>query len=176
MDEQVIFASTFTGLSRAFGPTLDSGAEHLRRVGIDFSKDLHPAYPLPVFHEVLKYLAASLGSEGTEDDRVYLVGRRFVHGYTETAIGKATVFLARAIGPKRMLERLSRQFRSGNNYSQTKLVQLGPTEFELWCNSVKYPGWYRGLVTEGLGIAGAKDPVVTLKSLDPNGATFSIRW
>lgn len=175
MSERVIFASTFAGLYRAFGPTLDAGAEELRRSGIDFSKELHPAYPLSVFLDTVKYLATSMEGE-TEDDRVFLVGRGFVKGYSETAIGKAMVLLARAIGPKRMLERLTRQFRSGNNYSQTSLVQKAPTEFELWCNSVKYPGWYRGIVIEGLTIAGAKDPSVTLASLHDDGATFTVRW
>jgi len=176
MSERVIFASTFAGLYRAFGPSLDAGADALRRSGIDFSKELHPAYPLSVFLDTVKLLAASMGAEGSEDDRVFLVGRGFVKGYSETAIGKALVLLARAIGPKRMLERLTRQFRSGNNYSQTALVQKAPTEFELWCNSVNFPGWYRGILTEGLTIAGAKNPEVTLASINDEGATFSIRW
>lgn len=62
MDEQVIFAATFNGLYRAFGSTLDARA----------------AYPLSVFLDVLKDPAASLGTEGTEDDRVFLVGRRLL--------------------------------------------------------------------------------------------------
>ncbi len=175
-EERVIFAATFNGLYRAFRATIDSGAEALRQRGIDFSKELHPAYPLPVFLATLSFLAASLGTEGSEDDRVYLVGRQFVKGYSETAIGKAAVFLARTIGPRRMLERLTRQFRSGNNYSETKLTQLDSAQFELWCNNVSFPGWYRGLVTEALRIAGAKDPIVVLTRHTEDGATFAIRW
>ncbi len=84
------------------------------------------------------------------------------------------------------LERLSNKFRTGNNFSDTRLSRLGDAEAELWCNQVSRPGWYMGIIGRGLELAGAKDVQVALISSgksqelgppsDDSGARFSVRW
>ena len=43
------------------------------------------------------------------------LGRLFLKGYTQTAIGQAGFFLARAVGLRRTLSRMTRNSRNGNN-------------------------------------------------------------
>jgi uncharacterized protein (TIGR02265 family) len=107
---------------------------------------------------------------------MFELGRRFIEGYSETIVGKAMLTALKVLGPRRTLERMSRNFRSGNSYTETKLEAKGPTEFTLWFNEVKEPEFYRGMLVAGVGHAGAKNLEVKTLGHDASGASFSIRW
>ncbi|MBM4783297.1 MAG: DUF2378 family protein [Archangiaceae bacterium] len=186
MSEKLIFAQTIEGLLRGMGQLNEQDKTQLRALGIDVDKRLLPAYPLDQFVAALDFAGARLAPNAPRDEQNLLIGRRFMDSYQETMVGRAMVAGLRVIGPWRTLERLSNKFRTGNNFSDTRLSRLGDAEAELWCNQVSRPGWYMGIIGRGLELAGAKDVQVSLISAgstsdlgppsDDTGARFSVRW
>jgi uncharacterized protein (TIGR02265 family) len=175
--EKLIFAQTFEGLFRSvqarLTPVLQQG---LKERGVDPTRTLLPAYSHEVFAEVMLYLAATLHPGVPEDEAVKLLGRGFMEGFGETMIGRAMLAAMRLIGPRRTLERVSRQFRTGNNYTETKLTAVGEREYELWVNEVRLPGWYMGIVGRGLELAGATQVQVVLTGREGRSGTFRVTW
>jgi uncharacterized protein (TIGR02265 family) len=177
MGDKLIFSQTFEGIFRALGPQLDPTlAERLRAVGIDPGQSLRPAYPLQVFLDAVRVIGEQRFPALAPAERDRSLGREFMDGYAQTMVGRAMVGMMRVIGPRRTLERLSRQFRTGNNFSETRLSERTPTQFELWCNQVSVPGWYCGLLERGLEQAGAQGPRAELLQLDETGGTFRVTW
>lgn len=177
MPDRLMFAATFEGLFRAMGPRLDAAlAEELARLGVDPRKPLEPAYSLETFRVVVVRLAQVLAPELSEEARIHALGRAFMDAYGHSFVGRAMLAMLSAIGPKRTLARLSRSFRTGNNFSETRVVDDGPKKASLWCNQVTLPGWYEGLISRGLEIAGARNVRVVLIARDDAGGTFSVAW
>ncbi len=177
MPDKLIFAQTFEGLFRALGDKLDAPlVAELRTLGVDPTTELKPAYPLDVFLQVVRRVGQTLAPGAPEAEQSELAGRRFILGYGHTMVGRAMLGMMRVIGPRRTLERLSRQFRTGNNFSETTLKELSPGAFELWVNQCKNPGWYRGIIAAGLEHAGARDVSVEVVRHGEEGGTFHVRW
>ncbi|MDX2014926.1 MAG: DUF2378 family protein [Myxococcaceae bacterium] len=176
MAEHLIFSQTIEGLLRALGPLPPEARAHFKTLGLDVDRPLLPAYPLEQFVAVLDAAGALVAPQATPLEQGRLLGRRFMDGYQNTLIGRAMVAVMRIIGPWRTLERLSHQFRTGNNFSETHLSRLGPTEAKLWCNRVSRPGWYLGIIGRGLELAGAMDVTVRLIDQDVAGGTFHVQW
>lgn len=176
MSEKLIFAQTVEGLLRALGPLEDRDRAALKAIGFDVDKRLLPAYPLDQFVALMDYAGQKLLPGAGQLEQSALLGRRFMDGYQLTMIGRALVAALRMIGPWRSLERLSNKFRTGNNFSQTTITRLGPTEAELWVNHASRPGWYVGLVARGLELAGAGEVKVTVITGDDSGGRFNVRW
>ena len=130
-DLPVVFASSFEGLRRAVGPELrerfDAGAAER---GLHF-EDLLVAYPLPVWLSTLDFASLLLVPDGDEEARYRTVGQRFVRGFSETAVGKAARAVGRALGARRMLQRMGRNFQTGTNYLDTLFIEHGPRDLEL---------------------------------------------
>ncbi|MFZ5442560.1 MAG: DUF2378 family protein [Myxococcota bacterium] len=177
MAEKLIFSQTIEGLLRSVSgrltPELMAG---MKARGIDPSAPLLPAYPVRVFIDVVSWLATELHPGRPLDDAVCQVGRAFMDSYGETMVGRAMLAMIRLIGPRRTLERVTRQFRTGNNFSDTRLTPRSATEYDLWVNEVSMVGWYLGLLSRGVELAGAKGVEVTLLSHDAAGAVFRVRW
>lgn len=177
MTEKLIFAQTFEGLLRSLRgqlpPRLASG---LRERGLDPAAPLRPAYPQAVFLEVVTFMAGELHPGLAPDAAIAAVGRGFMDGYGETMVGRAMMAMMRVIGPRRTLERVTRQFRTGNNYSETRLTPVGATEYHLWVNEVRQPGWYVGILSRGLELAGGQEVEVELLQAEGAAATFRVRW
>jgi uncharacterized protein (TIGR02265 family) len=175
--DKLIFAQAFDGLVRALGPRLDAAvAQRLREAGLDVTRELKPAYPLEVFLKVVQIAGQCLAPGADEETQAFAAGQAFIDGYGQTMVGRAMLAMMRVIGPRRTLERLSRQFRTGNNFSETTLKDLGPQEVELWCNQVTVPGWYRGIISAGLRHVGVSEVSVETASRTDGGAVFKIRW
>jgi uncharacterized protein (TIGR02265 family) len=177
MTEKLIFAQTFEGLLRSLtGKLTPRLATGLRERGFDPAVALLPAYPQPVFTEVVSFLARELHPGLPPEAAICALGRGFMDGYGETMVGRAMMAMMRLIGPRRTLERVSRQFRTGNNFSETRLTPIGATEYHLWVNEVRLPGWYIGILSRGLELAGGKDVKVELIHRDEAGGNFRVRW
>jgi uncharacterized protein (TIGR02265 family) len=93
-----------------------------------------------------------------------------------TVKGKAVYALTKVIGPHRTLERMQRNFRSANNYTETELRKVGPTTYELKFNHVVRTGYFRGLLTEALEKVGVQGLSVRLLASNGQEATFGITW
>jgi|APLak6261678615_1056124.scaffolds.fasta_scaffold01295_3 uncharacterized protein (TIGR02265 family) len=177
MNDSMVFSQAVEGLLRALGPRLDDAAkDKLKALGLDVRIRLEPAYSLAVWTEVMRYGSTLVAPGRPPGEQMFELGRRFIEGYSETIVGKAMLTALKVLGPRRTLERMNRNFRSGNNYTETKLEPKGPTDFTLWFSQVKEPEFYRGMLEAGVTRAGARNIEVKTIAHDSSGATFSIRW
>jgi uncharacterized protein (TIGR02265 family) len=175
--ERVVFQQSFEGLIRALGPRLDDGcAQRLRQVGLDTQGPLAVAYPLEVWVGALREAAVTLAPDIPLDDAAAEVGRRFLQGYGATLIGSALLAGVRLLGPHRMLERMTRNLRTGTNYLEAQLEQQGPTHYVVTCRPVVIVGFYVGLFAAGLEVSGAQQPCVTVLRTEGDTAVYDLTW
>ncbi|OJH38407.1 DUF2378 family protein [Cystobacter ferrugineus] len=177
MTEKLVYDYTMEALLRVLGQPLT--AEHLtglRALGVD-PRQFQPAYPADTYTQVLNFIVAELWPQLPREEAGFELGRAFMRAYQQTAMGKAVAAVTRVIGPHRSLERMSRNFRSANNFTETKLNKVGPNHYELWFNHARHTNFFRGLLTEALTRTGAREVSVTLLTLgEATEATFHITW
>jgi uncharacterized protein (TIGR02265 family) len=177
MKEMLVYDYTMESLLRVLGQPLT--AEHLsglRALGVD-PHQLQPAYSVELYTQVLNFIVAELWPGLPREEAGFELGRAFLRAYQQTAMGRAVAAVTRVIGPHRSLERMSRNFRSANNFTETTLNQVGPSHYELWFNHARHTNFFRGLLTEALTRAGAQEVSVTLLTQDEaHAATFRITW
>ncbi|MBL8914994.1 MAG: DUF2378 family protein [Archangium sp.] len=177
MPDKLIFAQTFEGLLRSLsGKLTPQLVQGMRERGVDAEHALESSYPMETFIAVVHYLAGELHPALPLEEGVAVLGRGFLDGFGETMIGRAMLAMLRIIGPHNSLKRLTQEFRTGNNYSETRLVQRGERSYDLWVNELRMPGWYVGVVSRGLELAGARGSTVQLQSRDAVGGTFRVEW
>ena len=177
MKEMLVYDYTMEALLRVLGQPLTAGhLAGLRALGVH-PRQLQPAYPLEVYTQVLHFVVAELWPQLPRDEAGFELGRAFMRAYQQTVMGKAVAAVTRVIGPHRALERMSRNFRSANNYTETALNKVGPHHYELWFNHARHTNFFRGLLTEALTRTGARNLSVTLLSTgEADEATFRICW
>ena len=178
-EERVIFSHSVEGMfirgvGEAMTPALH---DELKGLGIDLSKRLMPAYPLPVWNAAISAAAAQLFPDRPIEEAACKLGEQMISGYSETVVGKALLAMLRLIGPRRTLLRTRKSFRSGNNYCEVEVIELAPTDFTLTFNEPGVARWVlQGLVLAGIRFAGAKSPSVTVAKYDQETVTFHVTW
>lgn len=175
--QKLVFDYTMQSLLRVLGQPLPP--EHragLTALGVEPDQML-PAYPIETYGAVMDFITGQRWPGLSRDEAGFELGRAFMRAYRETLMGKAVYSVTRVIGPHRTLERMNRNFRSANNYTETRLRKVGPTTYELWFNHATSTGYFRGLLTEALDKVGTPGLSVTLaSSLEGGEATFRITW
>ncbi len=179
MAEQLEFAHVFEGLfMRGLKDHLDDRLKaRLKEKGLDLSKPLDPAYPSHVLSDCIIVAAQTVYPSLPLDQALNAVGHAFFRGYTGTMLGQAMLQLLRLLGPRRTLERMQRNFRTGNNYMETRFKALGPQNVELWFNETRgIPAYFQGILEQGGNDIGAKNMQVSYRD-DPAGGTwFAVTW
>ncbi len=172
--EQVVDGLWHRALEPRLSPALRAA---LLEQGLNLDAPLEPAYPAEKMHDWVVLTASSLYPTLAQDDALKQLGVDFFKGYTSTFIGAAMKTMMRVIGTRRSLERMERNFRTGNNFMQTRFTALGAGEVELWFNDVnRLPAYYAGMLEEGGRATGAADMKVTWKLDLPTGCTYRVRW
>ncbi|MCU0702165.1 MAG: DUF2378 family protein [Myxococcaceae bacterium] len=176
MTERVIFSATFESLFRAAGAdAVQAALPTMRAEGID-PLHLNPAYPMTTWVRVVRALLPAFAPGLEAEVALDRLGERVVDSYGEGLVGKALFGVLKVLGPRRALERTTRNFRTTNNYAESTVTHLEGNTFELWMNEVDLPGFSAAVVRAGLRHAGAVDPVVTVKRQDDKGTTFHVSW
>jgi uncharacterized protein (TIGR02265 family) len=176
MSERVIFAATFESLFRVLRPEgVSALMPVLRAEGID-PNHLNPAYPMTTWVTVVRALLPHFAPGVDEATALDRLGEAVVDSYNQGLVGKALFGVLRVLGPRRALERTTRNFRTTNNYAESTVTHLEGNTFELWMNEVDLPGFSAAVVRAGLRYAGAVEPVVTVKARDEKGTTFHVSW
>lgn len=176
MAERVNFASVFEGLfNTAFKSQVTPGLRaELKLMGLDLDL-LQAAYPHDVF---VKAVAAGANAwfQGEPPEVAWFkVGQRNLEGFYETFLGKPLFALLRVLGPKRTLGRMKANFRSANNYTDSKLVELAPGELQLWINEVGNTRHFvRGVMFRGLQLAGSPNVKFDELSTDERGTVYRV--
>ncbi len=173
----VVFGTSVEALVRVLGPSLDEGVrQRYLALGVDLDRP-NPAYPYEQWLEALHLAMAILWPGVPLDEATFLMGRAIFESYGQTLMGKALLQLLKVLGPRRGLERMTRNLRTTNNYSETRLTVVGPNEYQLWVNKAAFPHYFRGLLVAGLEFSGAKGLSVQLvrASLE-EGVVFDLSW
>jgi uncharacterized protein (TIGR02265 family) len=177
MSEPMIFSQAIDGLVRALKPKLTEAAkDELKALGLDLRKSFEPAYPLAVWMKLIRFGGTLVAPQRPEREQLEELGRLFIDGYEETMLGQALLATMRLLGPRRGLERMSRNFRTGNNYTETRLEAKSEREYELWLSAVRAPEYYRGMLLAGVGRTNVKNLSVQVLKHDAEGATFGVKW
>lgn len=175
--EQVVFEQTMEGLLRAIRPRMTGACKaRLKAAGLDVDAALLPAYPFNVWMACLLASAEEIWPGEPRELALFHVGESFIVGYQETFLGRAVLGLLRVLGPRRAIHRATRNFRSGNNYTEARVVELSPTCLELWMNEVgPYPTFTQGLIDAALRASGVV-PTVVIKEHDGHACTYRCTW
>lgn len=173
----VVFGNSVEALVRVLGPALDGKVQQrFLAIGIDLYNP-NPAYPYELWLQALNLAMDVLWPGLPRDEATFRMGRAIFESYGQTVMGKALLQLVKVLGPRRALERMSRNLRTTNNYSETKLTELGPNHFHLWVNRVAFPHYFRGLLEAGLEFGGAKEVKVALQRVSAEqGVVFDLAW
>jgi uncharacterized protein (TIGR02265 family) len=179
MDEMFVFSQTFEGLYlRALGPEMNALCKRqLKEIGVDLEKPLLPAYAFDVWMKSIAVAAQALFPELPQTEARNLLGQKLVGGYDQTMIGRAMLSMLKVLGPRRTLERAAHNFRTGNNFTVTRLSRISDRTMDLWMNEVgPYPEFSQGIIQAGIVKSGAKEPVVEVTGYDGHGATYRVSW
>ena len=177
MTEPLVFSPSFEALLRALGGSLnDASKEQFRKLGVDYDQRLLPAYSLDVWVAAMELGSSLLTPNGSQAERHYALGRRMVDSYGETLIGRALLAVMRVIGPRRSFERMTRNLRTTNNYTDSSFEASAEGQVTLWCSKVVSPEFYRGMFSRTLEAAGGTDARVKVLSADASGCKFAVSW
>lgn len=178
MSDQLIFNNTIEALLKSVRDRLTPNLkDKLRALGLDVDRKLDPGYPAQKWASFVKLLASEIHPGVSELEALRQIGGRTVDAYAEGLVGSALFAMLRLAGPDRTIGRMTRNFRTGSNYVDTKATHIGPHRYEIWFNDVSgVPGFYIGMLEAGMRHSGARDPVATISKSDGPECTFVIEW
>jgi uncharacterized protein (TIGR02265 family) len=162
------------GLAGRITPRLQA---RLKEAGLDLNVPLRPAYPRLVFSRCCLLAAEELYPHLPREEGLRQLGRVQMEGYAHTLVGLATFKLLNVLGMKRTLGQLTRAFRSGDNYTQTRMTLLEEGHAELWLSQVNgQPTFSLGILETGLQAAGARGLQVRILREEGEGCVYEVRW
>ena len=176
----LVFNNSVQGLfSRTFPDGVPPELKaQLRAVGVDLDKPLLPAYPATTWARCVDLGARAAFPEERREVAWRRMGERMIDGYQDAMIGRAMFSMLQLLGPRRMLQRSQKNFRTGNNYTEVRFSDVSPTEMELWFNETDevMRHFTVGLVLAGMRAGGADEPQVRLHGTDAKGVTLRASW
>jgi uncharacterized protein (TIGR02265 family) len=177
-EQEIVYDNTVEALfGRALGKKLTAKCkERLKNEGLDLGNKLRPFYPREQYYRFVNIAAEEL-FPGNRDKAHYQLGSAFILGFNETLIGKAVISVVRMIGARRALERMTQNFRSSNNYMQTKLTEVAPNTYELWLSQTSgAPAYFEGVLQTALSPTSVKNLKVERANFDGTAVTLRISW
>lgn len=152
------------------------GWAELTRLGVERDKRL-PAYEFARWCEVVAYLAKALHPALPQGEAEYQLGCDFIERYAQTLIGRALFAVLKLLGPRRVLGRMARSFRTGTNFTQVDLSEELDSSALLRIASIEPRARFtHGILARGLFLAGIRTVDVALESVDGDAANFRVTW
>ena len=179
LHEQVVFEQTLEGLFlRGLHNKLTPRCRgRLKEDGLDLDRKLLPAYPFDTWMGCLMIAGEEVFAASPQKEAQFRLGELMIDGYKETFLGRAVLGMIRVLGPRRTLQRATQNFRSGNNYTESKVAEKTPTHLELWMNEVgPFPEFTAGIIFAAMRAAGAADVTVEVIAYDGHACTFKVAW
>jgi uncharacterized protein (TIGR02265 family) len=150
--------------------------QRLKEGGIDLA-NLQPAYPRLIFSRCCRIAADEVYPGLPTEEGLRRLGRRLIEGYAQTMLGRAIVGVFRLIGVRRGLDRVTRGFRNGDNYTETRFTLDGSTRADLWFNQVNgQPTFTLGMLEACMDWVGAKGARVQLLRTEGDGCVYRLEW
>lgn len=176
--EELDFRTTMEALFvDALGGQMTPGLkERLREEGLDLDR-LAPAYPRRVFSRCCRITAEALYPHDPVDQALRTLGRLMIEGYSRSVIGRAVAGVFIVVGVRRAMERVTRAFRHGDNYTVTKFTPVSEGVADLWFNQVNgQPTFTQGALEAALAWVGGKDGRVDIVRTDGDECLYRLRW
>ncbi|WP_375756497.1 DUF2378 family protein [Corallococcus exercitus] len=178
--EKQIFAQSVEALFvRALGPYLTrDGRQKLKAAGLNLSEPLRPHYSLEQWRAFLDVAARDV-FPGQPLETAYLeLGARYLKGFQQTSVGRASMQLVTHLGPRKTLERVPYNLRAGNNFNEVRVEELSTEDATLWVKDVlaDNPFFACGFLAETLRASGAGSPEVKPIAFDGTAATYRLTW
>jgi uncharacterized protein (TIGR02265 family) len=176
-EARVVYDVTFEAmfqraLKGRITPRLD---QRLKEAGLDLGQKLKPRYPREVWQRCLTLVMEELYVGVPPDKAWFELGGRMIESFRETVMGLAILGVLRLLGPKRTLARLTQNFNYADNYNQTTLTEVSPTELRLWVNEVSVsPHFTAGIVSTVLQSIGTVNHKVEIAEFDGHQCTYRI--
>jgi uncharacterized protein (TIGR02265 family) len=176
--ERLIFTHTVEamfvrGIGARMTPRLRA---RLAEARLDLDR-LLPAYDYPTWERTLALAVEELFPPGDVRAAYHVLGEWMMDGYFTTFMGKALLHVVRVVGTRRTVERMRTSFRSGNNYTETRLDWLDATHARLWMNECRLAAYStRGLIHRGLMVTRPRTLSVEIAAQDDDGSVFDISW
>ncbi len=149
----------------------------LKASGLDLDKPLDPAYPAESVNRWFALAAKHTFPTLVRDEGLRALGSRFIDGWQQTLLGKATAALLVIVGPTRALRRMTQNFRTGDNFTQVEFEERAKGDVELRFNYViGGVAFVRGMLEAGGELTRAKNFLVTVVRETNPGAVFSVRF
>ncbi|MBZ4397801.1 MULTISPECIES: DUF2378 family protein [unclassified Myxococcus] len=177
---KLIFAQSVEALFvRALGPYLSKqGRQRLKDVGLDLSESLRPHYSLEQWHAFLRVAVQDVFPMLPPNEAWLMLGARYLQGFRQTSVGRASLSLVTRLGPMRTLERVPFNVKAGNNFNEVRVEESTEGAATLWMKDVvaDNPYFSAGFLSESLRVAGAGNVVVEPIAFDGTAATYRITW
>lgn len=174
--ERVIFPAQAEGLLRGLQPDVtDALASKLKMLALDPGQPFPPAWPSSRLKEWLDAISDVVYESCTRDEAHRRIGRRFIDGWQRTMLGAASAQLLKVLGTRRALERLTRAFRTGDNYTESSVAFPAPTVALVTVRSEPLPHYIAGVLDGGLALLNVKGKV-SVESVEGDVMVFRIEW
>jgi uncharacterized protein (TIGR02265 family) len=162
------------GLKGRVTPALQA---RLRAAGLDLTRPLMPAYPRAAWNHFIQLTAEALWPDEPAERAYHALGRQLLLGYSRTLMGGAIIRLLRLIGPRRTLDRMTQNFRSGGNYNLCHTTDVGPCEVSFWLNEpTLHPAYVAGIIDMTLELVGVAQRDIQVHQRDAEGCTYRVCW
>ena len=152
-DSRLIFPVQVEGLLRGLEPDVTPRLkQRLKAAGLDLDAKLPPAWPAERLREWLDACADEVYPGQPREQALRAIGRRFIEGWQRTLIGAASAKLLKLVGPRRTLERLTRAFRTGDNFSETSVLFPSDRVGVVTVRSQRLPHYIAGILDGGVAM------------------------
>lgn len=137
---------------------------------------LEPAYPAEDWARAVKLISADLFPASDPDTQHRQLGKATVMHFADGFMGKAMFGAAKIMGAKRSLERMTRNFRTGANFIETRFTVVDEKTQELWMNDVSdVPGFYAGLIGAGADMIPGWPDRIEVKKRDGAACLYELK-
>ncbi|RKH41010.1 DUF2378 family protein [Corallococcus sicarius] len=178
--EKRIFAQSVEALFvRTLGPHLTrDGRQRLKAAGLDLSQPLRHNYSLDQWRSFLDVAARDVFPGQPAEVAYTELGARYLQGFQQTAVGRASMQLVTHLGPEKTLERVPYNLRAGNNFNEVRVEELSRNAATLWVKDVlaDNPYFASGFLQETLRASGAGTLEVKPIAFDGTAATYRLTW
>ncbi len=176
-EQFIIFGHVVEGLTRAIAPRMTPRLElRLREAGMDVKAKAASSYKFDAWCLFLRICRDEIFGAYPEAEGFRKLGEGFAGAYFQTTFGSAVMSMAKLLGPVRSLKRATQNFRSANNFTETRVQELGHNRWELRLNRVDQSDFEAGIIKTVLQSAGAKDLELSYAPGQGEEVVYQIAW
>lgn len=176
VQQRLIFTVQAEGLLRGLDPDVKGSLKtRLKAAGLDADGALPPGWPAEQLKVWLDLASAEIYPDFPLDEAHRRIGRRFLDGWQRTMLGAASAQFLKVLGVKRTLERLTRAFRTGDNFSETSVAFPADRVAIVTIKSQPLPHYIAGILDGGLALLKVKGRV-TIEPSSGDTMSFRVEW